>query len=346
MSESALPAALAGNPRHLDRRLPPSGTRHGRARARIAVEWQTLVLTGAVYTAFALLTWFYHALPWEWVAVLGGYLVALHGSLQHEAVHGHPTRSPRINELLVLPSLWLFIPFRLYRESHLRHHRDEWLTDPMEDPESYYLSGAQWARRGTCTRALLWVHNTAPGRLLLGPLRVLWRLGTAELARLACGDTTHARAWLVHALGGAIVLTWVVGVCRIPLAAYLGLFVYPGLALTLLRSFAEHEARAAVEERTAIVEAGPLFSLLFLNNNLHVLHHAEPGLPWYRLPRRYREQRAELLARNGGLHYPGYVRLVLRHLVRPRPLVHPLAPRPPGSSQNATAPVGERAARE
>jgi fatty acid desaturase len=28
--------------------------------------------------------------------------------------------------------------------------------------------------------------------------------------------------------------------------------------------------------------------LLFLNNNLHAIHHASPDLPWYELPARYR----------------------------------------------------------
>ena len=48
-----------------------------------------------------------------------------------------------------------------------------------------------------------------------------------------------------------------------------------------------------------MVEAEAPLALMFLNNNLHALHHAEPGLAWYRLPARYRQRRAELLAENG-----------------------------------------------
>ena len=59
-------------------------------------------------------------------------------------------------------------------------------------------------------------------------------------------------------------------------------------------------------------------SLLFLNNNLHALHHAEPGLAWYRLPARYRERREELLAKNGGYRYGGYGEIVLRYLLWPK----------------------------
>ena len=34
--------------------------------------------------------------------------------------------------------------------------------------------------------------------------------------------------------------------------------------------------------RTAIVEGSWFFGPLFLFNNLHSLHHAEPLMPWYR----------------------------------------------------------------
>ena len=123
----------------------------------------------------------------------------------------------------------------------------------------------------------------------------------------------------------ALVLVWAVGICGIPLADYLIFFAYPGTALTLLRSFLEHQAREAPGERSVLVEAGPVLSLLFLNNNLHALHHAEPGLPWYRLPARYRERRAALLAHNGGYRFGGYLEVAARYLLRPKePPVHPL----------------------
>ena len=78
-----------------------------------AVEWPTWLLTVAIYGGFASLTLAYHALPWWIVLFLGGYLVAWHGSLQHEVLHDHPTSSPLLNEALVFPSLWLWAPFRV-----------------------------------------------------------------------------------------------------------------------------------------------------------------------------------------------------------------------------------------
>ncbi len=290
------------------------------------IEGPTLLVALAIYGGFGLVTWFHAALPWWVLLPLGAYLVAWHGSLQHEVTHGHPTPSALANELLVLPSLWLWMPFRLYRESHLAHHNDAQLTDPVADPESYYLSAEAWAAAGPLTRALLRFNNTLAGRLTVGPLCVLYGFFKGEIVRALGGDSGHAKAWAIHALGVALVLAWVIGICDMPLWQYLLLFVYPGISLSLVRSFLEHQARPEVSERSVIVEAGPLMSLLFLNNNLHLVHHDKPGLPWYRIPAFYRQRRALFLASNGGYFYKGYGEVARRHFFRAKeqPL-HPAA---------------------
>ena len=306
--------------------LPTQSVLNPRAKRRAAIEWPTLGLLLLFYGLFGLLTWSHAALPWWVVLPLGGYLVCLHGSLQHEAVHGHPTPWAWVNEALVFPSLWLWMPYRIYRESHLVHHHDEILTDPLEDPESYYLAREAWDRAGPLRRALLTAHNSVLGRLLLGPPYAVWRLLRAEVAGWRAGDGGgHGMDWALHGLGCLLALAWVMGVCRVPIGEYLLLYAYPGLSLTLLRSFLEHRARADVGERSVLVEAGPVMALLFLNNNLHALHHAEPGTAWYRLPARYRERRDALLAANGGYRYRGYGEIVLRYLVRPKePVYYPI----------------------
>jgi fatty acid desaturase len=296
------------------------------ARARLAVDWPTLGLAVGIYASFGVLTWFFALLPWWVVLPLGAYLVCLHGSLQHEAAHGFPFRVRWLNNLLVAPSLWLWLPFGEYRWAHLRHHRDEWLTDPVEDPETYYVTASTWQHMGPLHRALRYVMNTAGGRLLLWPLYVVaWVLQHA-VRRLLAGDRDYLRWWGLHVPGAAVVIIWVVWVCGIPLWAYLLLFVYPGISLTLLRSFAEHRAAALVGHRTAVIEAGPLMRLLYLNNNLHAAHHADPSAPWYRRPAIYRSRRGELLAGNDGYWFGGYGEVLRRYLfARREPITHPFA---------------------
>ena len=288
------------------------------------IEWPTLAVAALVYASFGLLTWFHEALPWWLLLVCGGYVTCLHGSLQHEVVHGHPTRWRRLNQALVFPSLWLGRPYRTYERTHLEHHVDPSLTHPLEDPESYYVTPETWARLGPALRGLLWLHNSAAGRLLIGPLRSLLLLLLSEGKALLAGGRVQRLDWSLHLLGAGLVIAWVVWACGMELWLYVATFAYPGLSLTLLRSFLEHQARPDLGERTVLVEAGPVMSLLFLNNNLHALHHAEPGTAWYRLPARYRLKRDELLAENRGYRYRNYLEVLARYLLWPKePPVHP-----------------------
>ena len=66
-----------------------------------------------------------------------------------------------------------------------------------------------------------------------------------------------------------------------------------------------------------INEAGILWRTLYLNNNYHAVHHAHPGLAWYRIASRYRKDRAHYLEGNGGFLLPGYSWLFWNHLIAP-----------------------------
>ena len=275
------------------------------------------LVAALVYTGFGLLTWHWTALPWWLVAPLAAALLAWQGSLQHEAVHGQLALWRWLNDLPALPPLNLWLPFPLYRAAHRAHHDFEILTEPWRDPESFYVDRATWRRLRAPLRLLLRAYNTLLGRLLLGPFLVIGQFFWAEGRALARGDRASLRIWLWHLPAVALVLLWVHGVCGIPLWQYLLLAVLPGASLTLVRSFAEHKAAGTPLERTAVVESGPLLSLLFLNNNLHYAHHERPDLPWHALPAYYRAHRARLLRENGGLLYRGYREILRRFLLRP-----------------------------
>ncbi len=74
------------------------------------------------------------------------------------------------------------------------------------------------------------------------------------------------------------------------------------------------------------MNTNPVMALMFTNNHLHALHHAEPATPWHRRPARYRMRKAELDTANGGYVVAGYRHFFRHHLFRPKePPVHPLA---------------------
>ena len=289
-----------------------------------AVEWPTVALIGLIYASFLGLTYFHEAIPlWLWVP-LAAWISAWWGSVQHEVLHGHPTRHRGLNTALAMPPIWLWLPFECYRKSHLTHHRDERLTDPLDDPESRYWTPDGWKELGTAGRFLVSIQATLLGRLVLGPIWSPGRFWVEEIRKIRRGDLAHCRIWAWHALWVALLLSWVLVVCGVPLWQYLLGFAYLGTALTLVRSFAEHKARDHVEQRTAIVEDSPILGLVFLHNNLHVVHHRWPSMPWYRIPRVYAENRDAVLRENGGLVYRGYQEVFRRFLFTAHDaLVHP-----------------------
>ena len=69
----------------------------------VSIDLPTMGLAFGIYLSFGLLTWFHNALPWWVIAPLGGYIIALHGSLQHEATHGFPSREAWIYRADRLP---------------------------------------------------------------------------------------------------------------------------------------------------------------------------------------------------------------------------------------------------
>lgn len=287
------------------------------------IEWPTLALIIACYGvwgAAGLVLW-----PMLPALALGlmALAAALHSSLVHECLHGHPTRHRRINEALVALPLSLIYPYRRYRATHLAHHHDARLTDPIEDPESYYKARWAHARMPRWLQKLLVVNNSMIGRVVLGP--VLGGLGfLAQEGRLLCAGVPGVRlAWALHLAGAGPVLAllWAWG---IPLWLYLAAVVWPALALISIRTFAEHRWHDAPEGRTIIVERSPL-SWLFLHNNLHIVHHQMPAAPWYHLPRLYTERRAHWQALNHGYVYRSYWQLFCAHALRPKePVVHPV----------------------
>ena len=294
-----------------------------------AIEWPTVALAAAIHGGWASLT-FYHDLLSPWLAAaLGALLIAWHSSFQHETIHGHPTPWPSVNRLLGALPLSLWLPYERYRATHLQHHRDERITDPLDDPESAYLTPEEWRRLNPLKRTLIAAQTTLLGRLVIGPAWSIGRFLAAETRAIIAGDRQRARIWAMHLGGVGLVLCWLGVVCGISLWLYALAIVYPGTSLILLRAFAEHRAAASIGQRTAIVETAVILGPLFLFNNLHAVHHAKPGLPWYALPRWYRRNRAELAAENGGLVYSSYFEIARRFLLRPHDTVtHPLGRAP------------------
>lgn len=292
------------------------------------VEWPTLILLAATFTLWALATsLIYQSFPVA-ATLLAGFAIAQFSSLQHEILHGHPFRSRRLNEALAFPALTLTVPYGRFRDTHLAHHHDPILTDPYDDPESNYYDPKVWPTLPVSAKLLMQLNNTLLGRMTLGPLigSFLWLRSEFTLAWHNAPGIR--RDWALHAAGLALVALWL-SATAMPWWAYL-LAAYLGHALLKIRTFLEHRAHEVARARTVIVEDRSPLALLFLNNNLHAVHHMHPAVPWYRLPATYAANRDHYLRRNDGYVYHSYAQVFARYFLRAKdPVPHPLMPATP-----------------
>lgn len=287
------------------------------------IEWPTIALILLVYAVLIGLVWFHAALPWWVILPLGSYFACLHSSLQHEVLHGHPTRSRIINELLVfvVPHLWL--PYGRYRDLHLKHHNVQHLTCPVQDPESYYLLPEVWNAMPGFKRALFTFNNTLFGRMLIGPAIGIIRFWSDEIMQMIKGRRDILKCWSGFVIS-SVILFGFVHWAGMPIWQYILLIAYPAISLALVRSFCEHQASENVGERTIIVEASLFWSLLFLNNNLHIAHHERPSVAWYNLPSYYRAERNNFIAMNKNYLMHGYREIFWRYFFKPKePVEYP-----------------------
>ena len=153
------------------------------------VEWPTWLVIFLVHAAWLVLLVHYQAIGPALAAPLLVLTLTWHSSVCHEILHGHPTRSDRLNDLLAQLPLSLLVPYFTYKESHLRHHRNDRLTLPGVDPESFFTAPGAWRKAGATGRALAWAGMTLGGRMALGPGIAFCRLPAGM------GRDMRARRW-------------------------------------------------------------------------------------------------------------------------------------------------------
>src|SRR5919109_3603364 len=180
------------------------------------IDWPTLFLAIGVYATFAIITLNYHTMPWWLVLPVGAMIVCLHGSLQHEATHGFPTKWEAVNSLIVGWPLWLWLPYLSYRFTHRTHHIDENLTNPELDPESNYLTAEQIVAMSPLRLVVRNMMRTLGGRMLFGPAYFAFFAWREKVVALRERSWRRLRPLIWYVPAAAAVLYWVLVVCEIP----------------------------------------------------------------------------------------------------------------------------------
>lgn len=291
------------------------------------IEWPTVALIAACYGSwFALATAGHNLYAPVWI-ILAGLVTTLYWSIVHEVVHDHPTPSKAANYALIWLPLGWTLPNARFRDLHIEHHETGALTDPFDDPESWYLDPADWVKRSRAAKLVLRFNNTLAGRMLIGPAINIWRAMAGDFGTAVNSPKDRSGivlAWAHHGVAVAV-LAWIVTqISAIPVWQFAAA-AYLGISVLLIRTFLEHQAAEDNSERTVIIEDKGLLAFLFLFNNLHVVHHTRPGLAWYRLPGFYARNRERFIRRNNGYVYPSYGAVFARYFLKAKePVPYPL----------------------
>jgi fatty acid desaturase len=275
----------------------------GSALLRERAEWRTLLVVFAVYGLTVLTVLRYDVLtPWLAVPMLA-ILGAWHLSMQHEVLHGHPFKNQFINDAIGGIPVTLWIPYLAFKKDHYEHHLSD-LTNPALDNESYYVSQEQWDKAGRIRRAVWTANRTILFRMFVWTIVSTITYVLTVLKRAVRNEKSDRLAVALHVVG-VVFVVYLVSLSSMPLWQFVLGTTYGGRILNAIRPFPEHKYQSGVETRTAMIMAGRFMSLLMLNNNLHVAHHDEPGVPWYGYHKLMNKVNAVERAREAGLLYEG-----------------------------------------
>jgi len=241
-------------------------------------------------------------------------------------VHGHPTQYGLVNRLLILfPLGWVF-PYERFRDTHIQHHETDELTDPLDDPESWYYPKSSYESMNKIVRMILTFNNMLLGRMLIGPIISVTKFYISEVHQIFTNKEIHwhlVSVWSQHFILCLALLLFISTFSQVSFLAYLA-GSYLGLSILLIRTYLEHQARDDHGERTVIIEKCCPLAFLFLFNNLHALHHEKPGIPWYELPNFYRKNRDELKKMNNHYVYSSYGAVFKQYFLTPKEKIpHP-----------------------
>lgn len=201
----------------------------------------------------------------------------------HDGSHGSASKNRSLNELLMLPT-WVALlgnPW-FFRRVHMRHHANT--NVPVKDPDHFTASPQLWKRILKSSILMVYYHWYA------------YKMG---------GDWKHKFHLVTSSLGPVLVValavftpfTWpILLVWLFPAWAALALLSYFNTA------WPHHPAQETSRYKLGSNQFVPWWAqFALLNQNLHLLHHVRPNLPWYRYPSYFRAHRDDFEAKGAPL---------------------------------------------
>ena len=272
-------------------------TRTERSSFPIPVSTNLWIAVVAIAASMACLWYASHADHW-WQIAVAAFIFSFTNntifSLHHEAVHKMFNPHRRINDGagIVLAAFFPTI-FSIQRISHLGHHRRNRTDEELYD---CYLPGQSWLLKSYWIYCLLtgfyWAIIPVAGLIyILCPwaFRARWfQDGPARWwgFRPFVVDIAAAPIWRIW-LEGLFSLVWQVClflVLDLSFVGWLACYWAFGVNWSSVQ-YSDHAGSPRdVIEGAWNLRFTPVSQLLFLNYNLHLVHHRDPRTPWIHLP--------------------------------------------------------------
>lgn len=243
--------------------------------------WSVLSLVAMTIGILVLAAWWAHPIGYVLAFVAEGAMIVRFNILGHEAVHRVLFRDQRVNDwvgrwVLSYPA---FVPFELYRRSHMTHHRDE--LGP-EEPDMALYAGYPITRDSLRRKLVRDAVGISGWKILKGLLRGTRNPSTARVARSIVGAQLAMVAVLTLLGRPELYLLWI------------GPWLTQWRVSNRLRAIAEHAGMHASKDRretTHHVRQNVLARVFLVPYNVgyHLAHHVDMGVPCRNLERLHRE---------------------------------------------------------
>ena len=261
----------------LEKSLITELVQKGGYRPALFIAWNwLLVLLAVALCEYLQNGWLY--IPAVWL--IGSRMLALAEVFGHDSVHYNLFKRRSLNRSLDF--LWflpVFETWESYREEHGRHHSD--LLTPRDPAWQDYKRWGLWDK-GSSKKKLFWIWFIRPFLcfdslyMLKSILSGLWKDSLYRRKILAFWCPVIIAAAALGGLHGfeILFLYWIV-----PL-----FWAYP--ALIFWSEIGEHYGAQGGMTRNTF---GFLEWLLISphNDRFHYVHHAYPGIPWYKMKKAY-----------------------------------------------------------
>jgi len=237
-------------------------------------------LAGHAALIAGLAVWIAKGWPlWQAALVAQGIAICFLFTLEHEATHKTPFRSPALNEWVGrVCGVLMLLPFEWFRYFHLAHHRHT--NIPGKDPE--LLSGAKPETRWQ------YIRHVSGVPYWLGMARITLECARGRMDAAYIPARARPRiireARILLAIYAAVAASLVFS----PLLFWIWLLpVLLGQPFLRLYLLAEHGRCAFVADmlqNTRTTYTNRIVRFLAWNMPYHTEHHALPNVPFHKLP--------------------------------------------------------------